>query len=78
MTRVEERRGFAILLEEPPSPKSLWAALVTTADPTLIAEPHDSVQVCLSCTREGALSDARAFIDKVSKRQRVARVEEND
>ena len=65
MTRVEERRGFAILLEEPPSTKSLWAAKVTTGDPILFAELEERVQVCLACTREGALSDARAFIDKV-------------
>jgi hypothetical protein len=66
MPRVEERRGFEILLEEPPSTKSLWAALVTTGDPVLIAALEDSVQVCLACTREGALADARAFIDKVT------------
>jgi hypothetical protein len=69
MTRVEERRGFEILLEEPPSTKSLWAALVTTEDPILIAELQDSVQVCLAGTREGALSDARAFIDRVVSRR---------
>jgi hypothetical protein len=69
MTRVEQRQGFEILLEEPPSSKSLWAALVTTGDPMLIAELNDSVQVCLACTREGALSDARAFIDKVTSRR---------
>jgi hypothetical protein len=68
MVRVEERLGFEILLEEPPSSRSLWAALVTTSDPILIAELQDSVQVCLACTREGALSDARAFIDKVAAR----------
>ena len=69
MTRVEERLGFEILLEEPPSSKGLWAALVTTGDPNLIAELNDSVQVCLACTRERALSDARAFIDKVAARR---------
>jgi hypothetical protein len=37
MIRIEERRGFEILLEEPPPTKSLWAALVTTGDPILIA-----------------------------------------
>jgi hypothetical protein len=69
MTLVEERQGFEILLEEPPSSKSLWAALVTTGDPVLIAALNDSVQVCLACTRERALSDARAFIDKVASRR---------
>jgi hypothetical protein len=69
MTRVEERQGFEILLEEPPSAKSLWAALVTTGDPILINELNDSVQVWLACTREGAMSDARAFIDKVASRR---------
>jgi hypothetical protein len=33
MTRVEERMGFEILLEEPASMKSLWAALVTIKEP---------------------------------------------
>jgi hypothetical protein len=66
MTRVEERRGFEILLEEPPSAKSLWAALIKTGDPILIDKASDSVHVCLSCSREGALADARAFIDKVA------------
>jgi hypothetical protein len=66
MTRVEQRHGFEIMLEEPPSTKSLWAALVTTADPILIAELQDNVQVCLGCTRERALEDARACIDKVA------------
>jgi hypothetical protein len=70
MTRVEERGGFEIRLEEPPSAKSLWAALVTTEDPLLFAELEDSAQVCLACTREGALSDARAFIDQVASRRR--------
>jgi len=69
MTRVEKRGGFEILLEEPSSSKSLWAALVTTGDPILFAELEDTVQVCLACTREGALSDARAFIDKVASRR---------
>ena len=69
MTRVEERRGFEILLEEPPATKSLWAAMVTTGDPILFAELEDTVQVCLACTREGALSDARAFIDRVTSRR---------
>jgi len=69
MTRVEERRGFEILLEEPPSTKSLLAAMVTTGDPILFAELEDTVQVYLACTREGALSDARAFIDKVTSRR---------
>jgi hypothetical protein len=66
MTRVEERRGFEILVEEPPSAKSLWAALVTTVDSKLGGELKDSVQVCLACTRERALEDARAFIDKLA------------
>jgi hypothetical protein len=66
MTRVEERRGFEILLEEPPSAKSLWAALVKTGDSILIDKASDSVHVCLSCSREGALADARAFVDKVA------------
>jgi hypothetical protein len=48
---------------------SLWAALVTTGDPILFAELEDSVQVCLACTREGALADARAFIDRVTSRR---------
>jgi hypothetical protein len=73
MTRVEDRRGFAILLEQPPSTKSLWAALVTT-EALIAKQPHDGVQVCLSCTREGALSDARAFIDRVSERQSASRI----
>jgi hypothetical protein len=68
MTRVEEREGFEILLEEPPPTKSLWAAMVTTGDPILFAELEDTVQVCLACSREGALSDARAFIDKITSR----------
>jgi hypothetical protein len=66
MTRVEERRGFEILLEEPPSAKSLWAALIKTGDCILSDKASDSVHVCLSCSREGALADARAFIDKVA------------
>ncbi len=69
MTRIEKRGGFEILLEEPPSAMSLWAALVTTGDPILFAELEDSVQVCLACTREGALADARAFIDRVTSRR---------
>jgi hypothetical protein len=73
MTRVEDRRGFAILLEQPPSTKSLWAALVTT-EALIAKQPHDGVQVCLSCTREGALSDARASIDRVSERQSASRI----
>jgi hypothetical protein len=70
MIRIEEHRGFAILLEEPPSAKSLWAAMVTTGDPILIGELQDGVQVCLACTREGALSAARAFIDIIAARRR--------
>jgi hypothetical protein len=69
MTRVEERKGFEILLEAPPSAKSLWAAMVTTGDPILRGELRDCVQVCLACTREGALSDARAFIDQLAARR---------
>ena len=69
MTRIEERRGFEILLEEPPPTKSLWAAMVTTGDPILFAELEDTVKVCLACTREGALSNARAFIDEVTSRR---------
>jgi hypothetical protein len=69
MTRVEERKGFEILLEEPPPTRSLWAAMVTTGDPILFTELKDTVQVCLACTREGALSDARSFIDKVTSRR---------
>jgi hypothetical protein len=56
MTRIEERRGFEILLEAPPSSQSLWAALVTTADPTLFAELGESEHVCLAYTRERALA----------------------
>jgi len=74
MTCVEERRGFEILLEEPPPTKSLWAAMVTTGDPILFAELEDTVQVCLAYTREGALSDARAFIDKIAARRPTLRV----
>jgi hypothetical protein len=66
MTRVEERRGFEILLEEPPSAKSLWAALIKTGDSILIDKASASVHVCLSCSRDGALADARAFIDKAA------------
>jgi hypothetical protein len=69
MTRVEERKGFEILLEEPPPTKSLWAAMVTTGDPVLFTELEDTVQICLACTREAALSDARSFIDKVTSRR---------
>jgi hypothetical protein len=64
MTRVEERLGFEISLEEPPTPKSLWAAVVKTKD-----RPLDSVQVYLACTRERVLSDARAHIDDVVSRR---------
>ena len=64
MTRVEERLGFEISLEEPPGPKSLWAAVVKIKD-----RPLDSVQVYLACTRERALSDARAHIDEVVSRR---------
>jgi hypothetical protein len=78
MTRIEERRGFKILLEEPPSAKGLWAALIKTSDAILIDKASDSVQVCLSCSREGALADARAFIDKVaSDRPQVVASEES-
>jgi hypothetical protein len=77
MTRVEGRGGFAILLEEPPSTKSLWAALVTT-EALIAKQPHDGVQVCISCTREGALSDARAFIDRASECQSALGIEESD
>jgi hypothetical protein len=66
MTRVEERGGFEILLEEPPSAKSLWAALIKTGGSILIDKASASVHVCLSCSRDGALADARAFIDKVA------------
>jgi hypothetical protein len=65
VTRIEERRGFEILLEAPPSSQSLWAALVTSADPTLFAELGGSEQVCLAYTRERALANARAFVDNV-------------
>jgi hypothetical protein len=56
--------GFEILLEEPASMKSLWAALVTTKDP-LRFDHLPNVQVFLACTRERALSDARAHLDGV-------------
>lgn len=69
MTRVEERSGFEILVEEPPPIKSLWAALVRPVDATPLAAREDEVKVCLSCTREGALADARAFIDHVTARR---------
>ena len=72
MTRVEERLGFEISLEEPPGPKSLWAAVVKIKD-----RPLDSVQVYLACTRERALSDARGRIDEmVSRRGDVSIVAE--
>jgi hypothetical protein len=64
MTRVEHRKGFDILLEEPPSHKSLWAAMVRASDTTRI---DLGAQLCLACTREAAMSDARAFIDSVSQ-----------
>jgi hypothetical protein len=64
MTRVEERLGFEISLEEPPGPKSLWAAVVKIKD-----RPLDTVQVYLACTRERALSDARGRIDDIFYRR---------
>ena len=64
MTRVEERLGFEISLEEPPGPRSLWAAVVKTKD-----RPPDSVQVYLACTRERALSDARGRMDEMVSRR---------
>lgn len=60
MTCAEERLGFQISLEEPPGPKSLWAAVVKIKD-----QPLESVQVYLAWTRERALSNARAHIDEV-------------
>jgi hypothetical protein len=63
MKRVEERRGFAILLEEPPSKKSLWAAVVRALG------AQDGVKVCLGCTREKVLADARAFVDETAARR---------
>jgi hypothetical protein len=54
--------GFEILLEEPASMKSLWAALVTTKEPSRF-DRLSNAQVFLACTREGALSDARAHLD---------------
>jgi hypothetical protein len=65
MTRVEERQGFEILLEAPPSAQSFGATLVTTADATF-AERGGNEQVCLAYTRETALDNARAFVDKVA------------
>ncbi len=68
MTRIEKRGGFEILLEEPPSAMSLWAALVTTGDPILFAELEDSVQVCLAgrprLYRQGYLAPVGAGVMK--------------
>lgn len=66
MTRVEERLGFEIRLETPPSAKSLWAALVTTRDPLAFAKLRDGEQVFLAFTCEAALSHARAIIDELA------------
>jgi hypothetical protein len=66
MKRVEERRGFAILLEAPPSRKSLWAAVVRAANPLGAAL---GVKVCLGCSREKVLADARAFVDEAAARR---------
>jgi hypothetical protein len=63
MERIEERRGYAISLEEPPSRKSLWAAVVRSKNP-LVAE--SGVKICLGCTREKVLADARAFVDEAA------------
>jgi hypothetical protein len=64
MTHVEHRKGFDILIEEPPSCKSLWAAMVRASE----IVPFDlGSHLCLACTREAALSGARAFIDKVAQ-----------
>jgi hypothetical protein len=66
MKPVEERRGFAILLEAPPSKKSLWAAVVRAAEhPLGMAR---GVKVCLGCSREKVLADARAFVDEATAR----------
>jgi hypothetical protein len=69
MKRVEERLGFTILLEEPPPTRSLWAALAKPVDLGLYAELEQTVKVCLACTRESALADARAFVDDVASRR---------
>jgi hypothetical protein len=61
MERVEERRGYAISLEKPPSRKSLWAAVVRSKSALIAAS---DVKICLGCSRERVLADARAFIDE--------------
>jgi hypothetical protein len=63
MTRIEHRKGFDILLEAPPSHKSLWAAMVRASD---ILPVDTGAHLCLACTREAAISDARAFIDSLA------------
>jgi hypothetical protein len=70
MTRVDER-GFEILLEEPPSAKSLWAALVTSLDPTLCAQLRTGA-LFLASSREKALADARAHIETQIRELRPA------
>ena len=61
MAHIEERNGFEILVEEPPPIKSRWAALVRPVEATAVAAQEDDVKVCLSCTRDDALADARAL-----------------
>jgi hypothetical protein len=70
MTLLDER-GFEILLEEPPSAKSLWAALVTSLDPTLCARLRTGA-LFLACSREKALADARAHIETQISELRAA------
>ena len=65
MERVEERRGYAISLEKPPSRKSLWAAVVRSQNPLVAAS---GVKICLGCSRERVLADARAFVDETAAR----------
>ena len=70
MTRVDER-GFEILLEEPPSAKSLWAALVTSLDPTLCVQLRTGA-LFLAYSREKALADARAHLETQIRELRPA------
>ena len=66
MERVEERRGYAISLEEPPSRKSLWAAVVRSKNPLVAAS---GVKICLGAAARESLADARAFIDEAAGRR---------
>jgi hypothetical protein len=65
------------MIVTPLPPQSAHRALRLSASlgcrARLVAELQDAVQICLGCTRERALSDARAFIDQMSVRRASAR-----